>query len=77
MENEAERQNYELEAERVRQEMNARLSTSNEGISFFFHINEGWEFKKYIFQTLTASNSNWDPTLKKINMNTIHILAFF
>ena len=31
MENEAERQNYELEAERVRQEMNARLGTSNEG----------------------------------------------
>ena len=38
LENEAERQNYELEAERVRQEMNARLGTSNEGMYFLFIV---------------------------------------
>ena len=31
LENEAERQKYELQAERIRQEMNARLGNPNEG----------------------------------------------
>ena len=32
LDNEAERQKYELQAERIRQEMNARLGTPNEGV---------------------------------------------
>ena len=58
MENEAERQNYELEAERVRQEMNARLGTSNEGIFSFFSVfrKETWELKKKSYGVALTEN---------------------